>query len=162
MGPVGTAAAFVKGGKTTPLPSWVSDEEFATRAKILANGGYRGPLNWYKAAMRAVNAADEAEVPHEQKFCSLPTMLVVSDQDYVTRADMQIPKSEKWCPQLQIETFDCGHWVQLEKPDEVTKLLKQFASKVVDLQANGNGATGTNMMGELEKVAGAAKTALAV
>ena len=59
LGPVGKAAAYIGSGKTTALPSWVSAEEYAVRERIFSKGGYRGPLNWYKAAMRAVNTADE-------------------------------------------------------------------------------------------------------
>jgi soluble epoxide hydrolase/lipid-phosphate phosphatase len=133
--PVGHAAAFVGGGKTTALPSWVSDEEYAVRDRILRQGGYRGPLNWYKAAMRGINLADEAEISPDKKLCPLPTLLVVSTLDYATRADMQVSKSKEWCPQLEIETLDCGHWIQLERPEELMALLERFAAAVVAPQA---------------------------
>lgn len=133
--PVGRAAAFISGGQTTPLPPWFSSDEYKIRDQILRLGGYRGPLNWYKAAMRGVNLADEADVPEDKKPCSLPTLLVVSSQDYATRADMQTVKTKEWCPQLQIETLDCGHWIQLEKPKELTTLLVRFATTVTTDEA---------------------------
>ena len=82
--------------------------------------------------MRGVNAADEAEVPVENKACRLPNLLIVSENDYVTLADMQISKSKEWCTELQIETLDCGHWIQLEKADVLNGLLRQFAAKVAN------------------------------
>ncbi|MCJ1396073.1 hypothetical protein MMC18_008961 [Xylographa bjoerkii] len=142
--PVGKAAAFISGGKTTALPSWVSAEEFAVREQILTKGGYRGPLNWYKAAMRGINTADEDEVPPEHKPCPLPTLLIVSKLDYATRADMQIMKSTEWCPQLQIETLDCGHWIQLERPDELLRLLVRFAADL--LESRGSSGQATDMV----------------
>lgn len=80
--------------------------------------------------MRGVNLADEAEVPAEKKPCVLPTLLLVSELDYVTRADMQIPKSSEWCTNLNVKTLDCGHWIQLERPDVVNGLLEEFAAEV--------------------------------
>ena len=80
--------------------------------------------------MRGINLADEAEVPAEKKPCVLPTLLLVSELDYVTRADMQIPKSREWCTNLNVKTLDCGHWIQLERPDVVNGLLEEFAAEV--------------------------------
>lgn len=151
--PVGKAAAFIGGGKRTSLPSWVSAEEYAVREQILGQGGYRGPLSWYKAAMRAVNQANEAKVPIKDKPCRLPTLLIVSEQDYATRADVQISKSKEWCPQLQIETLDCGHWIQLERPDELMRLLERFVAEVVDLRVTAttnDKVTGTSKVEKLK------------
>ncbi|ERF68922.1 hypothetical protein EPUS_08082 [Endocarpon pusillum Z07020] len=130
LGPVGKAAAFVTSGQTTASPSWYSTDEQAVRSKIFDKGGYRGPLNWYKAATRGVNSADEAEVPPEKKLCLLPTLLIISELDYVARADMQIPRTKEWCPNLRVKTLDCGHWIQLERPAVVNALLEEFAAEV--------------------------------
>ena len=130
FGPIGKAAAFVSSGKTTASPSWFSVDEQDVRNKIFAKGGYRGPLNWYKAAMRGINLADEAEIPPEKKPCLLPTLLLVSERDYVTRADMHISKSNEWCSNLNVKTLDCGHWIQLERPDVLNGLLEGFAAQV--------------------------------
>ncbi|KAL9112409.1 MAG: hypothetical protein Q9227_003251 [Pyrenula ochraceoflavens] len=128
FGPVGKAAEFVRSGKTTPLPSWYSLDEYTVRDRIFAKSGFMGGLSWYKSAMQGINSSDEAEV--SDKECPLPNLLVVSEQDYVTRADMQSAKSKEWVPDLRIETLDCGHWIQLERPDELFKLLEGFATEV--------------------------------
>ncbi len=73
---------------------------------------------------------DEAQVPPEKKPCLLPTLLLVSELDYVTRADMQIPKSNEWCTNLNVKILDCGHWIQLEKSDVLNGLLEGFAAEV--------------------------------
>ena len=38
-----------------------------------------------------------------------PTLLVVSDQDYCTRAEIQKLSTIKWAKQLRIEELNCGH-----------------------------------------------------
>ena len=80
--------------------------------------------------MRGVNEADEMGFSHENKILTLPTMLVVSKKDYATRADMQLKHAKEWVKDLRVETLDCGHWIALEKRNELSGFLKSFASEV--------------------------------
>lgn len=81
--------------------------------------------------MRGINLPDEDSVAEVDKYCKVPTLLIVSDLDYVTRADMQSQNTSKWVKELRIETMlDCGHWVQLEQPEKLQGLLQNFASEV--------------------------------
>ncbi|KAK7413505.1 hypothetical protein QQX98_007653 [Neonectria punicea] len=128
--PVGKAAEFVRGGRLGPLPSWYPLDEYTMRDRIMAMKGYRGPLNWYKAGVRSVNIPDEASVAEGDRECRVPTLLVVSEQDYVTRADAQSENTKKWAKDLRIKTLDCGHWIQLERPTELQNLLEEFAAEV--------------------------------
>jgi soluble epoxide hydrolase / lipid-phosphate phosphatase len=81
--------------------------------------------------MRGVNLPDEECITEEDRECKVPTLLVVSDLDYVTRADMQSQNTLKWAKQLRIETMrNCGHWIQLERPNELQGLLQGFAREV--------------------------------
>ncbi|OCL10067.1 epoxide hydrolase [Glonium stellatum] len=134
--PVGKAAEFVSSGKITPLPSWYDLAEYTTRDRIFSTGGYAGPLSWYKAAMRGVNAEDEDAVLEEDKPCPLPNLFIAARYDYVTRADLQSTQGKKWVPDIRIETLDCGHWVQLEMPDEVNRLIVGFGEEVAGRTVN--------------------------
>ncbi|GAB1199960.1 hypothetical protein APSETT444_009319 [Aspergillus pseudonomiae] len=128
--PTGKAAEFVRSGRTTPLPSWYSSEEYAIHSGIFAEGGYAGPLSWYKAAMRGVNLDDEAAIPAEERLCPVPSLFVAAKQDYVCRADLQSASSRMTAPGGRIEEIDAGHWVQLEQPEVVNRLLVDFAEEV--------------------------------
>jgi soluble epoxide hydrolase / lipid-phosphate phosphatase len=128
--PVGKAAEFVRAGNTTPLPTWYSLSDYTTRDRIFSKGGYAGPLSWYKAAMGGVNSEDEAAVPDEDKPCPLPNLFIAAEQDYVCRADLQTAQAKKWVPNLTVETVNCGHWVQLEEPEVVNRLLVNFAKTI--------------------------------
>ncbi|KAK0512524.1 hypothetical protein JMJ35_004541 [Cladonia borealis] len=128
--PVGSAAEWIAAGKTTPLPEWVTEQENAVRNEIMERSGYNTPLIWYKSAMRGINHADEADIPHQKKFLTLPNMLVVSTKDYATRADMQEQRHREWTEQTKVEVLDCGHWIQLEKKEELVGLLSSFADEL--------------------------------
>ena len=80
--------------------------------------------------MRGINHSDEADISHEKKFLTLPNMLVVSTKDYATRADMQEQRHREWAKNSQIEVLDCEHWIQLEKREELNRLLTSFARGV--------------------------------
>ncbi|TVY82841.1 Bifunctional epoxide hydrolase [Lachnellula suecica] len=77
--PVGAAEAWISAGTTTPPPSWLTAEELIIHDEIMAKKGYTGPLNWYEASMRGVDASKEATISKEGKEVQLPTLLVVSD-----------------------------------------------------------------------------------
>lgn len=81
--------------------------------------------------MRGVNLPDEEAVAEVDRYCKVPTLLVVSDLDYVTRAEMQSQNTSRWVKELRIETMlGCGHWVQLEQPEKLQRLLQDFAGEV--------------------------------
>ncbi|EJP66152.1 epoxide hydrolase, putative [Beauveria bassiana ARSEF 2860] len=128
--PVEKAAAFVRAGRLGPLPTWFDLTEYTIRDRILAKKGYQGPLNWYKAAMRGVNIPDESVLPDEARYCGVPTLFVAASQDFVTRADAQGANTRKWARDLRVKELDCGHWVQLEKPEELHSSLVEFAQQI--------------------------------
>ncbi|KAH9886872.1 Alpha/Beta hydrolase protein [Xylariomycetidae sp. FL2044] len=129
--PLGAAQDYVCSGKVDDLPTWYSQNEYKMRDSILSQKGYAGPLNWYKAAMRGVNLPDEENIAEEDKSFDVPTLLIVSDLDCVTRADMHSQNTLKWSKRLRIETLqNTGHWIPLERPNELQTLLGGFAVEV--------------------------------
>lgn len=81
--------------------------------------------------MRGINLPDEVCIAEEEKYCELPTLLVTSELDYVTRPDLQTQNTVKWVKHLRIENImKCGHWIQLERPSELHQLIQRFANEV--------------------------------
>ena len=78
--------------------------------------------------MRGTNHSDEAGFSDEDKVLTMPIMLVVSTEDYATRADMQLMHIKELLKDCRVETLDCGHWIPLEKRNELTSFLKSFAN----------------------------------
>ena len=65
-------------------------------------------------------------MPEDRKQVTLPTLLIVSNKDYVARAELQKDNTSKWVQNLRVEELSCGHWIQLEQTDEYNKLLESF------------------------------------
>ncbi|KAJ5910558.1 epoxide hydrolase [Penicillium tannophilum] len=128
--PLGAAAAYISTGRINPYPSWYTPEEYTVRKQIFAQG-YWGPMSWYKAAIRGINLADEAEIVDGR--CHLPTLLVVSEKDHVARADVGIAGTKELVADLRVKNFEeCGHWIQLERPSEINDALKEFSQELFD------------------------------
>jgi len=129
--PLGASRAWVTSSTIAPRPTWLSASETATHNQIFSKGGHEGPFNWYKACIRNVEADDDALIPEERRIVTVPTLLVTSDKDYVTRAET----SEKLAP-IRLKSFwiekviDAGHWIQLEKKNELNMLLLGFLEGV--------------------------------
>jgi len=128
MGPIGAAKSWIEASIIKPLPVWLSTSEAAVHNQILAKGGYVGPLNWYKVSVQNLDTEDNAQIPEEHKFISIPTLVIVSDHDYVCRIEVAEQLSSNHLRNYKIKKFEkCGHWIQLERKDEFSEVLVQFA-----------------------------------
>ncbi|TVY80775.1 Bifunctional epoxide hydrolase [Lachnellula suecica] len=130
LGPIGAAKAWVTSNTIQSLPAWLSPAEAKIHNDILAKGGYTAPLNWYKATIRDINASDDAQIPEAHKFVDVPTLVVVGDEDFITRAELAEQMSEARLRDFKIRKVEgCGHWIQLEKREEFSGILVGFAEK---------------------------------
>ncbi|KUL82401.1 hypothetical protein ZTR_10326 [Talaromyces verruculosus] len=129
MGTEGAAKEWVSSGKVSPPPTWMSGEEVATHVEIFKNGGYTGPLNWYKSFIRGIDKLLTAEfATDESKNLNIPALVVTATFDHGSRPEFQIPAAEKYLSNRRIENCECSHWIPLEKPKELVALLEGFAS----------------------------------
>ncbi len=129
---IGAARSWFAEGKTSALASYVSSEEIDIHDQIFApeNGGYGPPLMWYKAQMANVNVHDEATLAAEQSHIKQPTLLITAANDYIAIPSMQEQGMRPYVKNLKVESVDTGHWLQLEKPDEVNQTLERFFTEI--------------------------------
>lgn len=132
--PVGALEEYLKAGRTSTLQSWVSPEYLSVRHQLFSpkhGGGYGPPLNWYKAMMAQLNAADEKTLSTEQGFVAQPTLLITGSRDKIAVAALQERQMKPLVKDLRVENLDAGHWIMQEKPEEVNHLLDKFFHEVV-------------------------------
>ncbi|KAF2264110.1 putative epoxide hydrolase [Lojkania enalia] len=128
MGPIGAAKSWITNAKVTPLPAWLSEDDVQKRNQIFKRGGYTAPLNWYKGIMHKVDEPYNSTLTTEEsKSIGLPSLVIVSEYDYVCVPDFQKPTANAYLCNHRIERLQCGHWIPLEKPTEFVALLKSFA-----------------------------------
>ncbi|KAL9117536.1 MAG: hypothetical protein Q9187_005928, partial [Circinaria calcarea] len=129
---IGAARSFLTAGKTTALAPYLTSSELELQTKILypPAGGLTGPLNWYKCIMAHLNDDDEGAVPEERKFIEQPTLQVTCSKDVIALPAMMEGMTRKWAKDLRVESLDTGHWVYMERPDELNAILKRFFGEV--------------------------------
>ena len=99
----------------------MSEEELAVFVDAFKTSGFTGGLNWYRNFSRNWTIIGD----YEQRV-GQPTLMIYGEYD-------SVPKS----PDLSVtaatpttETFDCGHWIQQERPQHTSQAmirwLKEF------------------------------------
>lgn len=113
------------GGLPDQLPAWLTEADLDHWTGEFTRGGFRGPLNWYRNLDRMWELTGF--------LCGVklrqPTLFVAGERDPVI--EMYRPAfdaMEQTVPDLRGKVLipAAGHWIQQERPAEVTDLLLRF------------------------------------
>jgi len=109
---------------------WLSDAELAVYVSEFGRTGFQGGLNWYRCATDARLNAD-LRIFAGRKI-EVPTLFVAGQLDWGT---FQRPGEFERMQSAACSRFEgvhlvpgAGHWVQQERPAEVSRLLLDFLS----------------------------------
>ncbi|RFU27301.1 hypothetical protein B7463_g9048, partial [Scytalidium lignicola] len=136
-------------GKTADLPAYLTsevkflavmhgvsklaymeqDHKHYQHAFSLEKGGYGPGINWYRASLRNINEEDEKKIPTSAHTLTHPTLLIASTGYIITVTANFSEQMRPLVPDLKVESVNGGHWLQLEKADEVNKILEEFMTE---------------------------------
>lgn len=108
-----------------PLPGWISDDEFRVFVEAFDATGFRRPLNWY----RNIDRNWELGAPWSGAKISQPALFITGERDPVRDFTISAERAMKeTVPGLRdlVVVSGGGHWIQQEKPEEVTSALLEF------------------------------------
>jgi len=114
-----------------PLPPWLTREDVAYYAESFASGGFRGPLNRY----RAQDIDVEQLRTYAGNKIEQPALFIAGKND---PARYMIPGIDRYadpvprfadCRGIHL-LDDIGHWVQQEAPTAVNRLILAFLNRV--------------------------------
>jgi pimeloyl-ACP methyl ester carboxylesterase len=109
----------------TPLgEALMSDDELSVFVSAFEKTGFTGSINWYRNLDRNWHLLADADPIIRQ-----PTLMIYGARDTIPPSD----NLAKLVPNVDVVTFDCGHWIQQEKPEETNRtildwLVRQAAS----------------------------------
>jgi pimeloyl-ACP methyl ester carboxylesterase len=110
-----------------PFPDWMSDDDLRLYVEAYQAGGFRGPLNRYRA--EAIDVHDMADFAG--KPVTPPSYFIAGARDavraFVPGRDL-FAKPELGCTDFRGSVIlpDVGHWVQQEAPAETNAALERF------------------------------------
>lgn len=93
--------------------------------------GYRGSLMWYVASNTNINLEDERNerTDWETYETDKAVLMVLSEKDPIALTDVHAGMVGNFVEskeQLRVERLDSGHFVILEKADELSEILANF------------------------------------
>lgn len=109
------------------LPKWLTEQDVDYYVSQFERSGFRGPLNRYRNQERdweRLTGLDGARITR-------PACFIAGSRDgvlrFVPNVDL-VENMKRWIDDLRVcEIIDgAGHWIQQERPDEVTRLLLGF------------------------------------
>ena len=107
------------------LPPWLGPEHFQDYVRAFAEGGFRGPIDWYRCM--DLNWSLTAFV--QDRTIDQPSLFIVGEDDpvrgYSSAAEERLGD---WLTDLRGRAVipGAGHWIQQDRPDEVSRLLLDF------------------------------------
>lgn len=104
---------------------FMSDEELQVYADAFSRNGFFGPLSWYRNW--DVNEAQAAS--YGDQIIRQPVGFLCGDREIVLAMFPGCVEAQReLCPDLRIERIlpGAGHWIQQERPDEVSAALIEF------------------------------------
>ena len=109
--------------------SWLSEEDLAYYVEQYQHGGFGPPINWYR---NISSGARFLESKGELRFTQ-PAAFGIGELDDVGAYDPNwresFPKDFDDLRFMEV-IKGAGHWVQAEKPDETTALIKRFLNSL--------------------------------
>ncbi|KAJ7577446.1 Alpha/Beta hydrolase protein [Mycena floridula] len=130
MAPQGALKAWVLRNAQTPPPAYISEQDRENIKQALLAGGLAAPLCWYRNRIHGFAAADDEGAPKEGYTVQKPVFFGAALQDYVCVPKIALAVMNKTVTKLTVKEYDCDHWVQLAKPDEVNKDLLEWISQI--------------------------------
>ena len=111
------------------LPSWLSDADLDFYVNELTRTGFRGGINWY----RNINAIPQILLPFMGASIKQPALYLGGELDMIAgNTPDALDAMRAAVPGLRnIQMYTgAGHWLQQERPDEVSTALVEFLASL--------------------------------
>ncbi len=109
------------------LPDWLTEEDVAFYVKELTSNGFRGGLNWYRNIKRMPGIL----APFVGRTIEQPSLYLYGEHDLIAgNTERAVGALPSLLPDLRgnIRFEGAGHWLQQERPQEVSQALIEFLS----------------------------------
>lgn len=125
------SARFLDGMLDPPqLPAWLTEEDLDYYVAQYQQSGFRGPINWYRNIDRNLELTPQLETAKIEQ----PSFFIAGTRDPVLQfsGGKGVALMDRYVADMRGKVLieGAGHWVQLERPAEVTEALLGFLKSV--------------------------------
>ncbi|KAI0772090.1 alpha/beta-hydrolase [Trametes elegans] len=131
LSPAGALKAWLQADKKAPLASFISPEEKTRMLAEWRKTGLGAALNWYKVMATGLMSKDDEAVNKDKLALAHPVYFAACAHDCVCLAEPSAKIVRDFCAKATVDTYDTGHWVQLEAADKLNKALLSWLEKAV-------------------------------
>lgn len=117
----GSAMIDLARAATAPGEPLLSEPDLAVYGRAFAESGFGGGINWYRNLDR-----DWHQLAGVDPTIRQPALMIYGDRDTVAPLD----DLAHFVPAVQQVRLDAGHWIQLERPDEVTRTIVDWLDRL--------------------------------
>ena len=98
----------------------LSDAELEIFVSAFETSGFTGGINWYRNLDRNWHRLTDVDpvIPH-------PALMVYGDRDMVQKS----ATLSTFVPNVEVASFDSGHWIQQEVPDELNRVMLDWLER---------------------------------
>jgi pimeloyl-ACP methyl ester carboxylesterase len=109
------------------LPAWLTEEDVDEAVQAFTRSGFTGGLNWY----RNIDRNWELLAPWRNAPITRPAFYLCGEKD-LTRAFTDSASITRAATDVRgvVDVPGAGHWVQMERPDEVNDALLGFFAQL--------------------------------
>ncbi|QRV80125.1 alpha/beta hydrolase family protein [Ceratobasidium sp. AG-Ba] len=125
----GVIEEWLKDDSKSAHPALLTKEEFDTMVQQIKSGvGFSAMLNYYRN--QEASYEHDKNLSTEQLQLDMPKLLVIPNADPCV--PVQMFEHENQMKNLELARLDglCGHWVQLEQPDVVERIVGDWVEKM--------------------------------
>ncbi|KAL5540812.1 hypothetical protein UlMin_017156 [Ulmus minor] len=115
---------------STPLPPWITEEDFASYAKLYEQSGFDAPMQVPYKGLRDDFAIAEPKI-------EVPVLLIIGGKDYFLKFPgieeyIKSGKMKEYVPDMEEKLVPEGtHFVQEQFPEQINQLLLEFLANHV-------------------------------
>lgn len=80
----------------------------------------------FYVSLHCANSLFNSAIPKDRYNVTQPVLLVAALRDAISIPSLSKANSEASCTNLTVHEFDTGHWVMLEKPDELNVVIEEY------------------------------------
>ncbi|KAH6644902.1 Alpha/Beta hydrolase protein, partial [Boeremia exigua] len=128
--PIGALAEWLRENRTSAdfFTSPLHQENW--KKIVRAQGGLKGPLKWYQSMIVGINNPQEDDLT-ASGIIPQPALFVGADRDAISIPSEELSTMLPFASNIRIRSVDCGHFLQLEAPNEVNAHLDAFIRDVI-------------------------------